>query len=216
MRRRKIAPSTALCRLWRGAGDVWRGAPCGGSSGGCRQWFEPSRGGPGWTGSSMREAFVPLHHPPGHARVDFGEAVVELRGQRGKVAFFCLILPHSDVWFVKACPRGDDGGLSGRPYQHLRLPRQGPTLDPLRQHGPDGGADSGDRHAPVHAGLHPPAIALSVPRPLRPARRGQGRGPGEDGTAPVHGADPEGARPVGPERAADGTLPGASRRVGGR
>ena len=54
---------------------------------------------------STREAFVPLYHPPGHAQVDFGEAVVELRGQREKVAFFCLILPHSNVWFVKAYPR---------------------------------------------------------------------------------------------------------------
>ena len=54
---------------------------------------------------STREAFVPLHHPPGHAQVDFGEAVVELRGQREKVAFFCPILPHSNVWFVKAYPR---------------------------------------------------------------------------------------------------------------
>ena len=54
---------------------------------------------------STREAFVPLHHPPGHAQVDFGEAVVELRGQREKVAFFGLILPHSNVWFVKAYPR---------------------------------------------------------------------------------------------------------------
>ena len=54
---------------------------------------------------STREAFVPLHHPPGHAQVDFGEAVVELRGCREKVAFFCLILPHSNVWFVKAYPR---------------------------------------------------------------------------------------------------------------
>ena len=26
-------------------------------------------------------------------------------GQREKVAFFCLILPHSDVWFVKAYHR---------------------------------------------------------------------------------------------------------------
>ena len=28
---------------------------------------------------SAREAFVPRHHPPGHAQVDFGEAVVDLR-----------------------------------------------------------------------------------------------------------------------------------------
>ena len=54
---------------------------------------------------STREAFVPLHHPPGHAQVDFGEAVVEVGGQREKIAFFCLILPHSNVWFVKAYPR---------------------------------------------------------------------------------------------------------------
>ena len=54
---------------------------------------------------TTREAFVPLHHPPGHAQVDFGEATVEVGGRREKVAFFCLILPHSDVWFVKAYPR---------------------------------------------------------------------------------------------------------------
>ena len=54
---------------------------------------------------TTREAFVPLHHPPGHAQVDFGEATVEVGGRRGKIAFFCLILPHSDVWFVNAYPR---------------------------------------------------------------------------------------------------------------
>ena len=56
-------------------------------------------------GSRRARPFVPLFHPPGHAQVDFGEAVVELRGRREKVAFFCLILPHSNVWFVKAYPR---------------------------------------------------------------------------------------------------------------
>ena len=54
---------------------------------------------------SVREAFVPLYHPPGHAQVDFGEAVVEIGGIREKIALFCLILPHSDVWFVKAYPK---------------------------------------------------------------------------------------------------------------
>ena len=61
--------------------------------------------------------------PPGHAQVDFGEAVVEVGGRREKVAFFCLILPHSDVWFVKAYP-SYDGGLH-------RLSRRGSALDPL-------------------------------------------------------------------------------------
>ena len=134
-RRRKSAPSTALCRLWRGA-------PCGGH----RQGFETSRGGPGSTGSSLREAFVPLH-PPGHARVDFGEAAVELRRatRQGRI-----LLPDPAPF---RCPVGegrlpaDDGGLSGRPCQRLR----GPTLDRPRQHDPGGGAESGDRHAPVHS-----------------------------------------------------------------
>lgn len=54
---------------------------------------------------TTQEAFVPLHHPPGHAQVDFGQAVIELRGKRQKVHVFCMILPHSDAWFVKAYPR---------------------------------------------------------------------------------------------------------------
>ncbi len=54
---------------------------------------------------STREAFVPLHHPPGHAQADFGQAIVELQGKRQKAHFFCMILPHSDAWFVKAYPR---------------------------------------------------------------------------------------------------------------
>ncbi len=54
---------------------------------------------------STREAFVPLHHPPGHAQADFGEAVAILEGARRKAHFFCMILPHSDAWFVKAYPR---------------------------------------------------------------------------------------------------------------
>ena len=51
-----------------------------------------------------RETFVPLVHPPGHAQVDFGEAVAVIGGERRKVHFFCLDLPHSDACFVKAYP----------------------------------------------------------------------------------------------------------------
>jgi hypothetical protein len=48
--------------------------------------------------------FVPLAHPPGHAQVDFGEAVAVIGGERQKIHFFCLDLPHSDAGFVKAYP----------------------------------------------------------------------------------------------------------------
>jgi transposase len=51
-----------------------------------------------------REVFVPLAHPPGHAQVDFGEAVAVIGGERQKIHFFCLDLPHSDACFVKAYP----------------------------------------------------------------------------------------------------------------
>jgi transposase len=52
----------------------------------------------------LRETFVPLAHPPGHAQVDFGEAVGVIGGVRQKMHFFCMDLPHSDAPFVKAYP----------------------------------------------------------------------------------------------------------------
>jgi transposase len=51
-----------------------------------------------------RETFVPLAHPPGHAQVDFGEAVGVISGVRQKIHFFCIDLPQSDACFVKAYP----------------------------------------------------------------------------------------------------------------
>src|SRR5918998_3297881 len=51
-----------------------------------------------------QEMFVPLAHPPGHAQVDFGEAVAVIGGVRQKIHFFCLDLPHADGGFVKAYP----------------------------------------------------------------------------------------------------------------
>lgn len=51
-----------------------------------------------------REVFVPLAHPPGHAQIDFGEAIGEIGGVRVKVHLFCMHLPHSDASFLKAYP----------------------------------------------------------------------------------------------------------------
>ena len=53
---------------------------------------------------TAREMFVPLIHPPGHAQIDFGEAVAVIAGVRQKIHFFCMDLPHSDACFVKAYP----------------------------------------------------------------------------------------------------------------
>ena len=54
------------CRLRRGAGDVRRGALCGGSTGGCRRGSESSRGGPA------------VRHRPSH-----GEEDADLLGATG-------------------------------------------------------------------------------------------------------------------------------------
>jgi transposase len=51
-----------------------------------------------------RETFVPLSRPPGHAQVDFGEAVGMIGGVRCKLHFFCMGLPQSDAPFLKAYP----------------------------------------------------------------------------------------------------------------
>jgi transposase len=51
-----------------------------------------------------REVFIPLEHPPGHAQVDFGEALAVIAGIERKIHFFALNLPHSDACFVKAYP----------------------------------------------------------------------------------------------------------------
>jgi transposase len=51
-----------------------------------------------------REMFVPLVHPPGHAQVDFGEAVVVIGGVEQKGHFLAMDLPHSDAPFVMIFP----------------------------------------------------------------------------------------------------------------
>ena len=52
----------------------------------------------------QREMFVPLTHPPGHAQVDFGEALGVIGGVERKIHFLAMSLPHSDACFVKAYP----------------------------------------------------------------------------------------------------------------
>jgi transposase len=54
--------------------------------------------------ASARETFVPLTHPPGHAQVDFGEAIGVIGGVRQKLHVFFMDLPHSDAPFIKAYP----------------------------------------------------------------------------------------------------------------
>jgi transposase len=52
----------------------------------------------------QREMFVPLSHEPGHAQVDFGEALAVIAGEERKIHFFAMDLPHSDACLVQAYP----------------------------------------------------------------------------------------------------------------
>jgi len=48
--------------------------------------------------------FVPLHHPPGHAQADVGQAEAVIAGTQQTTHFFVMDLPHSDDAFVRAFP----------------------------------------------------------------------------------------------------------------
>ena len=52
----------------------------------------------------MREVFVPLTHAPGHAQVDFGQALGVIGGVKRKLHYLAMALPHSDAFFIKAYP----------------------------------------------------------------------------------------------------------------
>jgi transposase len=92
-----------------------------------------------------RETFVPLPPPPGHAQVEFGEALAVVGGERREVHFFCMDLPHSDACFVKAHPAETteaflDGHVSAFAF-FGRVPRSvlcGNTRLAVRATGADG------------------------------------------------------------------------------
>jgi transposase len=54
---------------------------------------------------SHKEVFLPLHHRPGEAQVDYGFAEVIVAGESVKVALLVMTLPFSDALFMQAFPR---------------------------------------------------------------------------------------------------------------
>jgi transposase len=90
--------TTLLSACFTGGG--WRrlfrpGSPCG-----CVRGLR----GPTTCTSGGSEVFVPLRHDPGHAQVDFGEALAVIGGAERKIHFFAMDLPHSDGCVVQAYP----------------------------------------------------------------------------------------------------------------
>jgi transposase len=51
-----------------------------------------------------KEAFIPLVSLPGEAQSDFGEALVDVGGERIKCHAFLMVLPQSGVWFMRLYP----------------------------------------------------------------------------------------------------------------
>jgi transposase len=51
-----------------------------------------------------QEMFVPLGYPPGHAQVDFGEAIGIIGEEERKIHFLTMDLPHADARLVVAHP----------------------------------------------------------------------------------------------------------------
>lgn len=52
-----------------------------------------------------QEVYMPLIHRPGEAQVDFGYALAKVSGILRKVAFFVMVLPYSDAFFVMCFER---------------------------------------------------------------------------------------------------------------
>lgn len=82
-----------------------------------------------------KEVFLPLSHPPGEARVDFGFARAGIGGVATRVARFVMGPPYSDAVYRQAFPRECTGVF---PEGHVRafavfggVPRRGPAVRPV-------------------------------------------------------------------------------------
>ena len=146
----------------------------------------------------QREVFVPLRHDPGHAQVDFGEALAEIAGVERKIHFFAMDLPHSDACFVQAYPAetaeafcdGHNAAFSffgGVPRSILYDNTKLAVARIL-----------GDGSAAADAGVQRAAVALPVCRPVRPAGQGQRQRQGR-GAGRLDPAEPPGAGAAGGE-----------------
>ena len=88
----------------------------------------------------LREMYVPLTYPPGHAQCDFGEAKAVIGGVEQTIHYLVLDLPHSDASFVKEYPAAFGhvsafsflGGVPRSILNYNTLPAVAPILRELR------------------------------------------------------------------------------------
>ena len=87
------------------------------------------------------EVFVPLSHAPGHAQVDFGEALGVIGGVACKLHYMAISLPHSDAFFMKAYPAETTEAFCDGHNAAFAFFRRRAPVDALRQHHDRGGED---------------------------------------------------------------------------
>ena len=163
----------------------------------------------------LRETFVPLAHPPGHAQVDFGEAVGVIGGVRQKIHFFCMDLPQSDAPFVKAYPAETteaflDGHVAAFAFfggVPLSILYDNTTIAVAKICG-DGKRERTRAFTELQS-------HLPVPGSLRSSRQGQrqrqGRGSGEVRPVELPDPDPTGGELRRSQRHAGRALPAAAK-----
>jgi transposase len=141
-----------------------------------------------------REMFVPLRHDPGHAQVDFGEALAVVGGVEQKIHFFAMDLPHSDCCLVQAYPaESSEAFCEGHrvSFEFFGGVPRSILYDNTRLAVARILGDGRRLRTRVFSEL---TVALSVRRPFwttgQGQRQGQGRGLGGLRAAQLHGSDP--------------------------
>ena len=89
-----------------------------------------------------QEMFVPLAHPPGHAQVDFGEAIGIIGGGGTQDPLLGIRPAAVGRLFCDRVSGGDDGGVVRRSRAGIHILWRCPEVDPVRQHQDRGGSHS--------------------------------------------------------------------------
>ena len=110
----------------------------------------------------LREMFVPLAHPPGHAQADFGEADAIIAGVMQRPHFFVMTLPHSDACFVAAYPAATAAAWLDGHNAAFALLRRGSPIDSLRQRQVSGAAHPAGHLVLCRIERRPPKLDLDV------------------------------------------------------
>ncbi len=166
-----------------------------------------------------REMFVPLHHAPGHAQADFGEALVVIGGVERKAHFFAFDLPHSDACYVRAYPAATaEAWVDGHVHAFGFFGRV--PLSVLYDNDRRLVAHPAGRDTPAGHALQRVPVALPEPGSLRPSREGQRQGERRRdrrlGAAQLHGAAAAVCDMGGVQRLAGRAVPQAARRYSAR